>query len=95
LFIAIGHDPRSELVKGQLHLDADGYVITDGRSTKTNLPGVFASGDLVDRTYRQAVTAAGTGCAAALDAERYLTALHHGDHATVAAHEALLTGAAS
>jgi thioredoxin reductase (NADPH) len=95
LFIAIGHDPRSELVKGQLHLDADGYVITDGRSTKTNLPGVFASGDLVDRTYRQAVTAAGTGCAAALDAERYLTALHHGDHVTVAADEALLTGAAS
>jgi thioredoxin reductase (NADPH) len=95
LFIAIGHDPRSELVKGQVHLDADGYVITDGRSTKTNLPGVFASGDLVDRTYRQAVTAAGTGCAAALDAERYLTALHHGDHVTVAADEALLTGAAS
>jgi thioredoxin reductase (NADPH) len=95
LFIAIGHDPRSDLVKGQVHLDADGYVITDGRSTKTNLPGVFASGDLVDRTYRQAVTAAGTGCAAALDAERYLAALHHGDHATVAADEALLTGAAS
>jgi thioredoxin reductase (NADPH) len=95
LFIAIGHDPRSDLVKGQVHLDADGYVITDGRSTKTNLPGVFASGDLVDRTYRQAVTAAGTGCAAALDAERYLAALHHGDHATVASNEALLTGAAS
>jgi thioredoxin reductase (NADPH) len=95
LFIAIGHDPRSELVKGQVHLDADGYVITDGRSTKTNLPGVFASGDLVDHTYRQAVTAAGTGCAAALDAERYLTALHHGDHSTIAADEALLTGAAS
>jgi len=95
LFIAIGHDPRSELVKGQVDLDPDGYVITDGRSTKTNLPGVFASGDLVDRTYRQAVTAAGTGCAAALDAERYLTALHHGDHVIVAADEALLTGAAS
>src|SRR5215212_5230321 len=100
LFIAIGHDPRSELVKGQLHLDADGYVITDGRSTKTNLPGVFASGDLVDRTYRQAVTAAGTGCAAALDAERYLTALHHGEHSAGAAEDAavdaaLLTGAAS
>ena len=75
LFIAIGHDPRSELVSGQVHLDADGYVITDGKSTRTNLPGVFASGDLVDHTYRQAVTAAGTGCAAALDAERYLTAL--------------------
>jgi thioredoxin reductase (NADPH) len=95
LFIAIGHDPRSELVKGQVHLDADGYVITDGRSTKTNLPGVFASGDLVDRIYRQAVTAAGTGCAAALDAERYLTALHHGEHSTEAAEEALLTRAAS
>jgi thioredoxin reductase (NADPH) len=95
LFIAIGHDPRSELVKGQVDLDPDGYVITDGMSTKTNLPGVFASGDLVDRTYRQAVTAAGTGCAAALDAERYLTALHHGDHPTVAADEAMLTGAAS
>jgi thioredoxin reductase (NADPH) len=95
LFIAIGHDPRSDLVKGQVDLDPDGYVITDGRSTKTNLPGVFASGDLVDRTYRQAVTAAGTGCAAALDAERYLTALHHGDHPTVGADEALLTGATS
>jgi len=95
LFIAIGHDPRSGLVKGQLHLDPDGYVITDGSSTKTNLPGVFASGDLVDHTYRQAVTAAGTGCAAALDAERYLTALHHGEHSTGAADEALLTGAAS
>ena len=95
LFIAIGHDPRSGLVKGQLHLDPDGYVITDGSSTKTNLPGVFASGDLVDHTYRQAVTAAGTGCAAALDAERYLTALHHGEHSTAAADQALLTGAAS
>jgi len=95
LFIAIGHDPRSGLVKGQLHLDPDGYVITDGSSTKTNLPGVFASGDLVDHTYRQAVTAAGTGCAAALDAERYLTALHHGEHSTAATDEALLTGAAS
>ena len=75
LFIAIGHDPRSELVRGQIDLDDEGYVIVDGRTTKTNLPGVFASGDLVDHTYRQAVTAAGTGCAAALDAERYLTAL--------------------
>jgi thioredoxin reductase (NADPH) len=96
LFIAIGHDPRSELVKGQVHLDADGYVIAEGSSTKTNLPGVFASGDLVDHTYRQAVTAAGTGCAAALDAERYLTALHHADHSTMAADEAaMLTGTAS
>jgi thioredoxin reductase (NADPH) len=94
LFIAIGHDPRSELVKGQVDLDADGYVICHGSTTKTNLAGVFASGDLVDHTYRQAVTAAGTGCAAALDAEKYLTALHHADH-SVAADEALLTGAAS
>ena len=75
LFIAIGHDPRSELVRGQVDLDDEGYVIVEGRTTKTNLTGVFASGDLVDHTYRQAVTAAGTGCAAALDAERYLTAL--------------------
>jgi len=95
LFIAIGHDPRSDLVKGQVHRDPDGYVITDGSSTKTNLPGVFASGDLVDRTYRQAVTAAGTGCAAALDAERYLAALHHADHSAAGADEAMLTGAAS
>ena len=75
LFIAIGHDPRSELVRGQVDLDDEGYVLVEGRTTKTNLPGVFASGDLVDHTYRQAVTAAGTGCAAALDAERFLTAL--------------------
>jgi thioredoxin reductase (NADPH) len=99
LFIAIGHDPRSDLVQGQVDLDPDGYVVTDGRTTKTNLPGVFASGDLVDRTYRQAVTAAGTGCAAALDAERYLTALHHGEHRAGPAEDAaadarLLTGAA-
>ncbi len=75
LFIAIGHDPRSELVKGQVDLDDEGYVVVEGRTTRTNLPGVFASGDLVDHTYRQAVTAAGTGCAAALDTERYLAAL--------------------
>jgi len=83
LFIAIGHDPRSELVRGQVHLDGGSYVETDGKSTRTNLPGVFASGDLVDHTYRQAVTAAGTGCAAALDAERYLADL---GYATVDAH---------
>ena len=74
-FIAIGHDPRSELVKGQVDLDAAGYVLVQPGSTRTNLAGVFAAGDLVDHTYRQAITAAGTGCSAALDAERYLADL--------------------
>ena len=72
LFIAIGHDPRSELIKGQIDIDEAGYVKVEGRSTKTNLEGVFACGDLVDHTYRQAITAAGSGCQAALDAERFL-----------------------
>jgi len=75
LFIAVGHDPRSELVRGQVDLDDEGYVLVQEGTTHTNLAGVFASGDLVDHRYRQAVTAAGTGCAAALDAERYLAAL--------------------
>jgi thioredoxin reductase (NADPH) len=72
LFVAIGHDPRSELVKVAVDLDAEGYVKVEGRSTRTSLTGVFACGDLVDHTYRQAITAAGSGCQAALDAERFL-----------------------
>jgi len=71
-FIAIGHEPQSELVRGLVDIDENGYVITDGRSTRTKRPGVFAAGDLVDHTYRQAITAAGSGCQAALDAEWYL-----------------------
>ncbi|MET7488281.1 thioredoxin-disulfide reductase [Streptomyces sp. NPDC005538] len=75
LFIAIGHDPRTELFKGQLDLDGEGYLKVEAPSTRTNLTGVFGAGDVVDHTYRQAITAAGTGCSAALDAERFLAAL--------------------
>ena len=72
MFVAIGHDPRSELVRGQVDLDSEGYVQVQGRTTYTSIPGVFAAGDLVDHTYRQAITAAGSGCAASIDAERWL-----------------------
>ncbi|MFF3755086.1 thioredoxin-disulfide reductase [Streptomyces sp. NPDC002018] len=81
LFIAVGHDPRTELFKGQLDLDSEGYLTVDAPSTRTNLSGVFGAGDVVDHTYRQAITAAGTGCSAALDAERFLAALSDSEHA--------------
>jgi len=77
VFVAIGHEPRSELVRGSIDLDSDGYVLVGDRSTATSLDGVFAAGDLVDRTYRQAITAAGSGCAAAIDAERWLADAEH------------------
>ncbi|RAG84926.1 thioredoxin-disulfide reductase [Streptacidiphilus pinicola] len=79
LFIAVGHDPRTELFKGQLELDDEGYLRVDAPSTRTNVSGVFGAGDVVDHTYRQAITAAGTGCSAALDAERYLASQAHAE----------------
>ncbi|MPY97707.1 MAG: thioredoxin-disulfide reductase [Actinophytocola sp.] len=82
-FVAIGHDPRSDLIRGQVDTDDEGYVLAAGRSTYTNVDGVFACGDLVDSTYRQAITAAGTGCSAAIDAERWLA-----EHGESVAHEA-------
>jgi thioredoxin reductase (NADPH) len=85
LFIAIGHDPRTELFKGQLDLDPEGYLKVDAPSTRTNLTGVFAAGDVVDHTYRQAITAAGTGCSAALDAERFLASVSDTETAAASA----------
>lgn len=87
VFVAIGHDPRSELVTGIIDTDADGYVLVEHPSTRTNLPGVFAAGDLVDHTYRQAITAAGTGCAAAQDAQQFLSDLEDAPAYVLAAEE--------
>ena len=87
VFIAIGHDPRSELVRDAVEVDAEGYVVVRGHGTATSQPGVFAAGDLVDHTYRQAITAAGSGCAAAIDAERWLTETQDAGAAMIGAHQ--------
>ncbi|UAK36928.1 thioredoxin-disulfide reductase [Gordonia bronchialis] len=93
MFVAIGHDPRSELVRGQVDLDSEGYVQVQGRTTYTSIPGVFAAGDLVDHTYRQAITAAGSGCAASIDAERWLAEQGEAADLTVVADATVDAGA--